>query len=105
LSVRELDDGRVLVHDFGGCETGDVLAAISLSLVDLFPDRIDHRVAPVRPNHWHAAREALRSLKFEILLVAVAGENLHEGLSLDDQDRARLWEAVHRIHRVAELVT
>jgi hypothetical protein len=28
LSTRELDDGRVLLHDFGGCETEGVLAAL-----------------------------------------------------------------------------
>ena len=30
LSIRELDDGRVLVHDFAACAVADVLAAVGL---------------------------------------------------------------------------
>lgn len=45
LSVRELDDGRVLVHDFAGCDVADVLIAAGLTFDDLFPPRADgHRV-------------------------------------------------------------
>lgn len=31
-------DGRVLVHCFGGCETGDILTALNLKMADLFDD-------------------------------------------------------------------
>ena len=30
LSVTEGDDGRVLIHCFGGCETDDILAELGL---------------------------------------------------------------------------
>jgi hypothetical protein len=36
LSVSEGDGGQVLVHCFAGCETGDVLGALGLSIPDLF---------------------------------------------------------------------
>ena len=39
LSVKEGDDGRVLLHCFTGCETGDVVAAMGLTLADLFDRR------------------------------------------------------------------
>ncbi len=38
LSIRELDDGRVLLHDFGGDSAIDVLAAIGLTFADLRTD-------------------------------------------------------------------
>lgn len=38
LSLRLLDDGRVLVHCFAGCGASDVMVAIGLSLSDLYPD-------------------------------------------------------------------
>ena len=28
LSIRELDDGRILIHDFAGCPPQDVLGAV-----------------------------------------------------------------------------
>ena len=38
LSVREAEDGKVLLHCFAGCELADVVAAAGLELSDLFPD-------------------------------------------------------------------
>ena len=39
LSVRELDDGRVLAHCFAGCGAADVLAAVGLDFDVLYPKR------------------------------------------------------------------
>jgi hypothetical protein len=41
LSIRETDDGRVLIHCFGGCATDAVLAAVGLELKDLFTPRAE----------------------------------------------------------------
>ena len=38
LSIREGADGRILLHDFGGCTPGEIVAALSLELKDLFAD-------------------------------------------------------------------
>ena len=39
LSIRELDDGRVLLHCHAGCDVHAVLDAIGLQPADLFPPR------------------------------------------------------------------
>ena len=39
LSVRELDDGRVLLHCFAGCSVHEVLGAVGLDFDALFPDK------------------------------------------------------------------
>lgn len=39
LSVRELGDGTILLHDFAGCAAHEVLAAVGLSLADLCFER------------------------------------------------------------------
>lgn len=39
LSVREGEDGRVLIHCFGGCPVDDIVGAVGLQLADLFPPR------------------------------------------------------------------
>lgn len=36
LSVRELDDGRVLVHCFAGCSIHEILQAVGMEMGDLF---------------------------------------------------------------------
>lgn len=44
LSLYFHDDGRILMHCFGGCSAQDVVNAIGLSLSDLFPERIADRL-------------------------------------------------------------
>ena len=39
LSIREGDDGRVLIYCHAGCNTGDVLKELHLSFRNLFPER------------------------------------------------------------------
>jgi len=38
LSIKVLDDGRVLLHCFAGCAIVDVLSAIQLEFADLYPN-------------------------------------------------------------------
>ena len=39
LSIRECDDGKVLIHCFTGCDYKAILAAVCMKPGDLFPDR------------------------------------------------------------------
>ncbi len=105
LSVRETDDGRVLVHCFAGCGAADVVVAAGLSLSDLFPERekFSSDNKPTRPNHFHAAREALRMLHKEVLIVAVAAENIAQGIALDAGDRALVIDAATKIRATCEV--
>jgi hypothetical protein len=41
LSIREVDDGRVLIKCFAGCGAIDVLDSLGLSWAALFPDGVD----------------------------------------------------------------
>ena len=104
LSLRELEDGRILLHCFAGCAASDVVAAVGLKLSDLFPERTVHCVSGIRPTHYHAAREALKVQAREALIVAIAAENVVHGLSLTEQDRVRLLTAAGRIRAAADIV-
>jgi len=68
LSVRALDEGRVLVHDFGGCSVGDVLAAVGLTFGVLDPEKLDeHHVRSERRPF--PASDVLRAVAHEALIV------------------------------------
>lgn len=54
LSVKQCDDGTILLHDFGGCSPLDILAAVGLTLAALFP----RRLTPQTPTQRREAREA-----------------------------------------------
>jgi hypothetical protein len=53
LSIREADDGKVLLHCWAGCTTRDILAAIGLELRDLFPGDKPARRGPSRAAVEH----------------------------------------------------
>lgn len=104
LSIRETSDGTILLHCFGGCSAADIVAAVGLQLSDLFPNKFsDHIPARRDRKHIHAASEALNTIYYEVLIVAVAAENMHRGIPLDDEDRGRLWQAARRIRHTAEI--
>jgi len=96
MAVRELDDGRVLVHDFAGCAVADVLAAVGLDFEALFPERaIDYRIRPERRPF--PAADVLRAVEQETLIAATGAAYLANGGALTDDDRARLLLASKRI--------
>lgn len=103
LSLRRVHD-RWLVHCFAGCDASDVLAAVGLSLSDLFSRPLAHQHKPVRTSHSHAAILALRTLRSDSLFVAICGERVAEGNILTAEDRDKLCAAVGRIRRIARMV-
>jgi hypothetical protein len=103
LSIRELDDGRTLIHCFGGCSVADVLAAVGLDFDALFPERpIGDRKPERRP---FSAEDALRCLELEATLVYLAAMDIRAGKALSDEDIERLGVAVSRISAALEVVS
>lgn len=111
LSIREISDGRILVHCFGGCDTESVVQAVGLTLADLMPPRLDtHRATPTERARWreHALHrqwcEVAEDLLREASVVYVASEMLRAGQVLNDADSARLDQALDRITRAREVL-
>lgn len=100
LSLRELEDGRVLVYCWAGCETQAVLDSVGLQFSDLYPPRaIDHRVPRVRPRF--NARDLIQIAGREALVVALSAEQIGSGQPLNETDHARLMDAAARLQRIA----
>ena len=95
LSVRELEDGRILLHCFAGCEAHEVLSAVGLDIHALFPEReIQHGKPERRP---FPAADVLRAIGYESLVVAATTTSLLAGYPFTELDRERLILAVQRI--------
>lgn len=88
LSIRELDDGRVLLKDFGGDDTAAVLAAIDLTFADLYPNR-ERRPARRGPNST--------AVEVERRIVAFGTYLLAQGTQLRPSDLERLEMARRRL--------
>lgn len=90
LGIRELEDGRVLVHCFGGCSVEEVLGAVGLEFDDLFPDTHENHKPERRP---FAAADVLRLISKETLVV-VATANSMKTRQLTEKEYQRLVDAV-----------
>jgi hypothetical protein len=99
LSIRECGDGTILLHDFGGCATPEILAAIGLEFRDLFPQ------SPGRSNGARRSglspkrrRELEEALENERLIVRIVEADLRaKRATRSDVEKAggsleRIWK-------------
>ena len=102
LRITELADGRVLMHDYAGCATEDVLAAIGLTLADLFDKPIGGAIKS-QPSGI-SPRDLIGLVDEEAFVVGLLGAYLteHQDISAVGWERLRL--AVARLGRARELV-
>jgi hypothetical protein len=106
LSIRELDDGRVLVHCFAGCGVDEILGAVGMDFDALFPEKpphADHTPPLHRPFPAADVLEAVASETFYVAFMAAALANSPVGYGLADTDRALLWQSYERIMEARRL--
>lgn len=104
LSIRELPDGRVLLHDFAGCSTRAVLAMLDLEMQALFPERLAD-AGPVRDRtHWHALREAIFALRDEARVIVFVTSDIAAGATISNVDADRVAQAAGRIAQAVEVL-
>jgi hypothetical protein len=101
LAIRELDDGRVLLHCFAGCSTGEVLQAVGLNFSDLYPTNSSFHLP--MPRKAFSARDALMGLTFEVLVLLQMAKLMAGGMALSDVERSRLLLSAVRIQRAQEV--
>lgn len=103
LSIAQGDDGRILMHCFGGCDVLTILNVCGLEMGDLFPQRITHDTPLAerrklrelaRQSQWKAA---VPSLLTEGIVIQLAAVKVSKGEPLSAADDARLMLAIERI--------
>lgn len=101
LAIRELDDGTVLLHDFGGESVESILGAVGLEFSDLYPDRpTDGRKPVKRPFN---ASDVLRLVAFEAKVAALVINDALNGEIVTETDYERLVTAGMRLADAAEV--
>ena len=109
VSIIEADDGRILLHCFGGCAAAELLTSIGLSMSDLFPVRLRPETPEERRSlrrYWRASQwdAALEILDFEATIVLIAAGRLGVCQRLTAEDGQRLSEAKARIEQAREVL-
>ena len=102
LAVTLKDDGRILMHCFGGCSIGDVLASLGVEVSDLFPDRLPASRDGLK--RAFSATDLLKIVHFETLVVLLAANDMSKGKTLSQEDKERLSLAHSRISEAVEYV-
>ncbi len=96
LSIKEAEDGRVLLKCWSGCGAAEIVNALGLSLADLFPgDRRslkDHSASPMRRPFDY--RDALQGISHEatVARLIVSAINRGDDVDVDALDRLALAE-------------
>lgn len=102
LSIREADDGTLLLHDFAGCGAAEIVGAVGLSLADLFPDN-GHKAPKGRYARRINPRDALAALDHEALIVSTIAGDVYRDRDISADDWNRLLTAVSRIGAAREV--
>lgn len=93
LSLREVEDGRVLLHCFAECLPVDVLTSLGLDWSAAFEPR--ENLKSLRRSF--PAADVLECLAAESTIVLLAAASIRARETLTDERMARLVKAVSRI--------
>ena len=85
LAIGVNRDGRYVVHCHAGCEIGDIMAAVGLSVRDLYPDgAMAERIRPIQKPF---------EARVDLAVMDIAKATRESGGKLSKADRAREREA------------
>lgn len=93
LSIKQLDD-RTLIHCWSGCGAADVVAAVGLTLADLFERPIEteaHKCALKRRPPLPSSRELVALLEYSLAAIDIGCGALLRGETLTPDD-------IHTVH-------
>ena len=103
LSLREREDGAVLMHCFAGCSPAEVVSALGLDTSDLFPPRPQDDFVPGERRPFNAG-DVLACLVSEVQVACVIARDVHTKRDVSDEDMARLLLAKQRLESGADMV-
>lgn len=100
LSIRELPDGRVLLHDFAGCGVESVLGALGLEFDALFPERALADYVP-RERRPFLPADVFEIARREVAVVAIIAADMHKARTVSQSDYERVFVAAERLEGIA----
>jgi hypothetical protein len=103
MTVRDCDDGRVLLHCFAGCSVETILDAVGLTFDALFPPKaLADRLAPIRRPF--PAADVLEAVMQDALTVQQVAAEVQRNAEVTPHQRALLQGAVARVSAARDLL-
>lgn len=104
LSIKETDDGTILLKCWAGCPAVDIVHGISLELRDLFPRTINHKPRTAYHQRIHIEyRDLLRMMSKDLDIVCICAGDVIRG-EFNQTDMSALADATGRIRSALEAV-
>lgn len=103
LSIKETDDGKILVHCFSGCDVDSIVLAVGLTLADLMPDNPIYKKGskPPKFNKY----ELFDKMLYEARILSIAIRHVLAGKPLNNDDLLRIIQAENTIDDLAREVS
>ena len=95
LGIRQVEDGRLLLHCFSGCSVSDIVGAVGLTLSDLFPEDLNRQDKPIKQAF--SASMVLDALAQETLIVSMIANRMIADKDVTPKTFDRLVLAGQRI--------
>ena len=97
LAINEADD-RILVHCFAGCETSDVIAALGLTVSDLFYNKLAG--GGLTEGKKRRYEEILKSERYQVAIINSVERNERPLTSIERERRSLGKERINKIEGV-----
>ena len=99
LSIRLVDNGKILLHCFSGCPVYDVVSAIGFELCDLMGDQpTHHKLNPVahqqRPNHVPLVKDLPTPESYYKAVLSIAKTDALKHVQSSPKDLSLIQEAM-----------
>jgi len=96
MTIKEVQEGMLLVHCFAGCSITDIVGAIGMDLSDLMPDRVADEVRKPSKIPFNA-RDVLECIKSDATLLCVFISDTVNNKQITASDAANAYKAAARI--------
>jgi hypothetical protein len=97
LAINEADD-RILVHCFAGCETSGVIAALGLTVSDLFYNKLAG--GELTEGKKRRYEEVLKSERYQVAIINSVERNERPLTSIERERRSLGKERINKIEGV-----
>lgn len=102
LSIKEGEDGRVLLHCFSGCPVEEIVAAMGLKMTDIFSVDVNKRHSSKVPGVSVRQLSLATENERQILYFAKADQMAGRVISQSDMERTKL--AFNRIAMARKII-
>jgi hypothetical protein len=102
LTISEKDDGRILIHCFGGCSADEVLSAIGLEMKDLMPENVGYikKKGERRPFN---AMDVLCAVRSDLTYALMVAKDIQRGKRLTPDETLDFARVIGRITMAVQL--